>query len=116
MDRLRYPDGHTAHLSRRRVLQYGAAAAAVGAVGPWQGARASTRHAHRIREAGSVPFKGRPVGKFTGVFPFDHLVIVMQENHSFDNYLGMLPVCGQPKADGFTFNKREEPVNWNPLG
>ncbi|HVT20820.1 MAG TPA: alkaline phosphatase family protein, partial [Mycobacteriales bacterium] len=43
-------------------------------------------------------------------------VIVMQENHSFDNYLGMLPVCGQPKADGFTFNKREEPVNWNPLG
>jgi phospholipase C len=40
----------------------------------------------------------------------------MQENHSFDNYLGMLPVCGQPKADGFTFNKREEPINWNPLG
>jgi phospholipase C len=28
----------------------------------------------------------------------------------------MLPVCGQPKADGFTFNKREEPINWNPLG
>jgi len=66
--------------------------------------------------AGSVPFPSRPVGKFTGAFPFDHLVLVMQENHSFDNYLGMLPVSGQPKADGFTFNKRDEPLNWNPIG
>jgi phospholipase C len=40
----------------------------------------------------------------------------MQENHSFDNYLGMLPISGQPKADGFTFNQAEEPLNWNPLG
>jgi phospholipase C len=116
VDAIRYPDGHSAHLSRRRVLQYGAAAAALGALGPWQAASAATSHRHRIREAGSLPNRGRPVGKFTGVFPFDHLVIVMQENHSFDNYLGMLPVCGQPKADGFTFNKREEPINWNPLG
>ena len=53
-------------------------------------------------------------GEYTGAFPFDHLVLVMQENHSFDNYLGMLPVSGQPQADGFTFNKAGEPVNWNP--
>ena len=39
----------------------------------------------------------------------------MQENHSFDNYLGMLPVSGQPRADGFTFNAAGEPVNWNPV-
>jgi phospholipase C len=25
------------------------------------------------------------------------VVFLMQENHSFDNYLGMLPVCGQPQ-------------------
>ncbi|HVV77029.1 MAG TPA: alkaline phosphatase family protein [Mycobacteriales bacterium] len=117
MDPIRYPDDHTARLSRRRVLQYGAAAAALGAVGPWQGAAAAvTRKPRRIREAGALRHPGRPVGTFTGAFPFDHIVLVMQENHSFDNYLGMLPVCGQPKADGFTFNKREEPINWNPLG
>ena len=56
------------------------------------------------------------MGQYTGAFPFEHIVLVMQENHSFDNYLGMLPVSGQPKADGFKFNKREEPVNWNPIG
>src|SRR5262249_48762332 len=115
VDPVRYPDDHSAHLSRRRVLQYGAAAAALGVVAPWQGVVAAPAR-HRIREAGALPFPSRPVGHFTGAFPFDHLVLVMQENHSFDNYLGMLPVCGQPKADGFTFNKREEPINWNPLG
>ena len=63
-----------------------------------------------------MPFPSLPLGQYTGAFPFDHLVLVMQENHSFDNYLGMLPVSGQPLADGFTFNQAEEPVNWNPLG
>jgi phospholipase C len=116
VDELRYPYDHTARVARRRLLQYGATAAALGAVAPWRAVSASARHGHRIREAGTVPFPHRPVGHYTGVLPFDHLVIVMQENHSFDNYLGMLPVSGQPKADGFTFNKREQPVNWNPLG
>jgi phospholipase C len=63
-----------------------------------------------------VPYPSLPLGQFTGVFPFKHLIMVMQENHSFDNYLGMLPVSGQPKADGFRFNKNEEPINWNPVG
>jgi phospholipase C len=116
VDPLRYPDGHSAHLSRRRVLQYGAAAAALGAIGPWNAALGATARAKRVREAGALHYPGRRVGEFTGAFPFDHIVMVMQENHSFDNYFGMLPVSGQPKADGFTFNKREEPTNWNPLG
>ncbi|HVY09013.1 MAG TPA: alkaline phosphatase family protein [Mycobacteriales bacterium] len=116
MDPLRYPDDHSAHLTRRRVLQYGAAAAALGAVAPWQAAHGATPRLPRVREAGALHYPRRPVGKFTGAFPFDHIVLVMQENHSFDNYLGMLPVSGQPKADGFTFNKRDEPVNWNPIG
>jgi phospholipase C len=47
--------------------------------------------------------------------PFDHIVIVMQENHSFDNYFGMLPLRGQPLADGFTFNEHGEPLNDNPV-
>lgn len=36
------------------------------------------------------------------------------ENHSFDNYFGMLPMRGQPLADGFTF-VNGVPVNKNPL-
>jgi phospholipase C len=115
-----YPADHSSRYSRRRVLQLGAAAAAAGAVAPWSSVSAATRSAgasaKRIREANSVPFPSRPVGRLTNALPFDHLVLVMQENHSFDNYLGMLPVSGQHKAHGFTFNKREEPINWNPLG
>ena len=51
----------------------------------------------------------------TNEFPFDHIVIVMQENHSFDNYFGMLPLRGQPLADGFTFDGSGKPTNSNPL-
>ena len=37
------------------------------------------------------------------------------ENHSFDNYFGMLPVRGQPLADGFKFDANGHPTNSNPL-
>jgi phospholipase C len=109
---------------RRSVLKAGlgaASALAVGGAGTLAagrvvaGASGTTRRAP-LRWPDAIPYPSLPVGAYTGAFPFDHLVLVMQENHSFDNYLGMLPVCGQPKADGFTFNKKEEPVNWNPLG
>ena len=39
----------------------------------------------------------------------------MMENHSFDNYLGMLPLRGQPLADGFMFDDNGNPLNTNPL-
>jgi phospholipase C len=39
----------------------------------------------------------------------------MMENHSFDNYFGMLPLRGQPLADGFTFDSNGKPMNKNPL-
>jgi phospholipase C len=103
--------------SRRSVLAAGlgaaTAAAAAGAVGQY-GAAGAQMPARR--GAGAVPFPSLPVGKYTGSFPFEHIVLVMQENHSFDNYLGMLPVRGQPLADGFTFNAKGEPVNFNPIG
>jgi phospholipase C len=47
--------------------------------------------------------------------PFDHIVCLMQENHSFDNYFGMLPRRGQPAADGFTFDTQGTPLNSNPV-
>ena len=103
--------------SRRSVLRAGlgaaSAAAAMGALGQNGAAGGAVP---LLRGPGALPFPSRPVGKATGAFPFEHIVLVMQENHSFDNYLGMLPVSGQPLADGFTFNAKEEPVNFNPLG
>ncbi|MFX8500618.1 alkaline phosphatase family protein, partial [Acinetobacter baumannii] len=54
-----------------------------------------------LRGPGSLPDPTRPAGVADDSLPFDHIVIVMMENHSFDNYLGMLPIRGQPLADGF---------------
>ena len=49
-----------------------------------------------MREPGSRPFPGRPAG--TDSLPgIDHIVILMKENHSYDNYFGMLG-----HGDGFT--------------
>ena len=42
--------------------------------------------------------------------PFDHVVCLMMENHSFDNYFGMLSRRGQPKADGFRFDRDGQPT------
>ena len=104
---------------RRSILRAGLGTAAAGTIASLGGgsllsaAGAATR---APRRPNTVPYPSLPVGEYTGALPFDHLVIVMQENHSFNNYLGMLPVSGQPKADGFRFNKREEPINWNPIG
>jgi phospholipase C len=46
--------------------------------------------------------------------PFDHIVVVVMENHSFDNLLGALPRAGQPAADGLTFDSAGQPINTNP--
>jgi phospholipase C len=112
---------------RRSVLRAGIGAASAVAAGAALGldaglgagpanAAGAAGAAPALRGPGALPFPSLPVGRFTGAFPFDHIVLVMQENHSFDNYLGMLPVSGQPRADGFTFNAKDEPVNWNPIG
>jgi phospholipase C len=87
---------------------------AVGAMAgcePWL-ARASGL---ALRRPDSLPDPSRPAGEPTAALPFDHIVCLMQENHSFDNYFGMLPRRGQPRADGFRFDRRGTPVNTNPL-
>jgi phospholipase C len=45
--------------------------------------------------------------------PFEHVICWMMENHSFDNYFGMLARHGQPKADGFRFDRAGRPTNAN---
>jgi phospholipase C len=110
-------------LTRRDVLRASAAAGTLAAIGgvPVIGAtaaaagRSGRRHDRRpIRHPDSRPFPHRAVGAVNEQMPFDHIVIVMMENHSFDNYLGMLPKRGQPLADGFRFHNGK-PVNANRL-
>ena len=55
------------------------------------------------RLPGAVPDPGRGAGAPDPSLPFEHVVVVVMENHSFDNVLGALPVNGQPLADGLTF-------------
>jgi phospholipase C len=100
--------------TRRRLIGAGAGLAALGVLSPYQ-RLLSAAAAQPMRGPGSLPDPSRPEGTPTDALPFDHLVLVMQENHSFDNYFGMLPVRGQPRADGFTFDTQKRPLNTNPL-
>src|SRR5436305_15088638 len=99
-------------ITRRQLIRTGAyGALALGAAGPL--GRALAR-AGALRSADSLPDPSRPPGVPTAAMPFDHVVVLMMENHSFDCYFGMLPRLGQPGADGFTFDARGRPANRNP--
>lgn len=39
----------------------------------------------------------------------ENVVVLMMENHSYDNYLGMLG-----RGDGFAVGRDGRPTNWNP--
>jgi phospholipase C len=102
--------------SRRQILQgalgVGAAAIGVGA-GANAAAASSSSQLHlpprsKWRHPGSLPNPKLPEGTDT-IPEIDHIVVVMQENHSFDNYLGMLG-----RGDGFTLDHRGRPTNTNP--
>jgi phospholipase C len=67
-----------------------------------------------LRKPDSLPDRRRPAGTPTAKLPFDHVVVLMMENHSFDCYFGMLPRRGQRLADGFTLDSRGRPINRNP--
>ena len=102
-------------LSRRQILQgaLGVGAAAVGVSAGTSTAAASSSQLHlppksKWRRPGSLPNPNLPEG--TDTLPeIDHIVVVMQENHSFDNYLGMLG-----RGDGLTLDRRGRPTNTNP--
>jgi phospholipase C len=106
------------NLTRRNLLRTagaGALALSPAARATLAVARSQHRGPRHVRKPNSLPFPGRPAGEVNEALPFDHVVVVMMENHSFDCYLGMLPRRGQRKADGFTFNRRGVPMNRNPL-
>jgi len=66
-----------------------------------------------LRQPESLPFPGKPAG--TPSMPeIEHIVVLMMENHSFDNLLGMVPhqVPGRRSVDGWRF-RNGTPVNFN---
>ncbi len=69
-------------------------------------------HTH-LRRPDSLPFPHLPAGH-ASMPEIKHIVVLMMENHSFDNFLGMVPhqVRGRETLDGLTV-RRGHPVNYN---
>jgi phospholipase C len=102
-------------LTRRAFLRYGGSAGAflagMSGAGMWQAAFAAARS---VRTPDSLPDPTRPAGTAAAALPFDHIVVVMMENHSFDNLLGALSRSGQQNAQGLTFSPAGVALNSNP--
>jgi phospholipase C len=111
-------------ITRRTFLSGSAAAAIAGSLpGCGSGVYPSTASTGAssggstaaARGPNSLPDPTRAAGVADTTLPFDHVVVVMMENHSFDSYLGMLSVRGQPLVDGLTLDASGTPTNSNPL-
>jgi len=100
-------------LTRRELVRFGGSAAlAVSAGSPLL--RAAVAMGAIVRPPDSLPNPKVPAGTVNEAMPFDHIVVVMMENHSFDNLLGALAHSGQPKARGLKFNAKGLATNSNP--
>ncbi|MGO8960021.1 MAG: alkaline phosphatase family protein [Streptosporangiaceae bacterium] len=100
--------------TRRDIMKAALAAGVVaGASGLSSGAAAAAvRPAARAaqRKPGSRPYPHLAEG--TDTLPqIQHIVVLMLENHSYDNQLGMLR---RPGADGFTLGSDGKPTAQNP--
>ncbi|MDA8274853.1 MAG: hypothetical protein M0029_05655, partial [Actinomycetota bacterium] len=108
--------GTSTSFSRRALLKGGAAAVAGLALSgcdlrPFERLLAGERDAvrQRLRSPGSRPFPRLPEG--TDTLPeIDHVLVVMLENHTYDNVLGML----RGRGDGFTLGPDGLPTASNP--
>jgi phospholipase C len=105
--------------TRRKLLMAGLTAGAVAGAGAWRDtparaasspATAAALAAAKIRKPGSRPYPHLPPG--TDTLPLiRHIVVLMMENHSYDNKLGLLK---RPGADGFPLGKNGRPTSVNP--
>jgi phospholipase C len=104
----------------RRTLLRGAAGGAALLAGAGAGlpawARPVASAAAGIRQPNSLPFPNLPAGH-PSMPKIEHIVVLMMENHSFDNLLGMVPyqVPGREKLDGLT-RRKGRLTNFNPDG
>jgi phospholipase C len=114
-------------LSRRDVMRGGVAAAGLFATGGLLAGEASGSGLGKagrllsqarlaaVRMPDTLPHPALPAG--TDTLPqIEHILVLMMENHSYDNYLGMLGrTRGKtPRGDGFTVNGNFQPTNSNP--
>lgn len=70
------------------------------------------------RGLNSLPDSSRPAGQNDGRNPIQHIIVIMQENHSFDNYFGALsdPKFYGSEVDGirpdlFNLDSKGQPVH-----
>ncbi len=105
-------------LTRRTALAAGAAAAASLAFGGPASARARKRHPPpRRRRPDELPRPDRPIGHPGVPHEVEHVVLVVMENHSTDNVLGMLGQFSRGRHryyDGLPVNRWGVPVATNP--
>src|ERR1700759_3075377 len=102
---------HRATLTRRSLLGAAAAGATAVAYGRLPAWARPVAEAAGVRRPDSLPFPHVRAG--TESMPqIKHVVVLMMENHSFDNLLGMVPnqVPGRGSVDGLTFNKNGRPL------
>ena len=104
------------NLTRRQLLGSGVVGASLvlGACGQSSSAPSTTSTTalkrKGILEPGSLPYPGRAAG--TDQVPdIEHIVVLMMENHSFDNILGLIG-----RGDGFTLGPNGQPTAKNPDG
>jgi phospholipase C len=96
--------------SRRGLLKAGLAAGARGGTGAWGSAPGGAAHFPRLRQPGPLPYPRLPTGTDT-IPQIEHIVVLMMENHSHDNRLGMLR---RPGADGFRLGRDGLPLAASP--
>ena len=111
-------------VSRRDLLKAGALSAIAVPAATWPRSSSATPHRsssatpHRsssaartgLRQPDSRPDPRRPAGTDT-IPQIEHIVVVMMENHSYDNHFGMLRRAG---ADGFRLGWNGLPLASNP--
>jgi phospholipase C len=106
------------NLTRRTLLRGAAGGAALVASAGLPAWARPALTAGGLRKPDSLPFPHLRAG--TPSMPkIDHIVVLMMENHSFDNLLGMVPyqVTGRAKVDGFSRKKGKlTNFNLNPNG
>ena len=96
--------------SRRWVLGAALGAGAALGTGAWRAAAGPHASAAVLRKPGSLPYPRLRPGTDT-IPEIKHIVVLMMENHSYDNHLGML---GRSGADGFKLGPNRKPTANNP--
>jgi phospholipase C len=100
-------------LTRRTLLRGAAAGTALTIAGRLPAWAKPIALLDGIRQPDSRPFPNLPEGH-ESMKKIQHVVVLMMENHSFDNLLGMVPfqVPGRAYVDGFT-RKHHKVTNFN---